>query len=75
MENFVAFKKTKGNMTVEACVLPSPGQMFKGAIRVTIIRDKKTIVRVTGRGCGRPVGDADAALAMAEIAARQAIGA
>jgi hypothetical protein len=75
MENVMAFKQTKGNITVEACVLPSPGQMFKGAIRVTTIRDMKTIERVTGRGCGRPVRDADAALAMAETAARQMIGA
>ena len=45
----MAFKQTKGNVTVEACVLPSPGQMFKGAVRVTTIRDKKTIERVVGR--------------------------
>jgi hypothetical protein len=75
LENVMAFKQTKGNMTVEACVLPSPGQMFKGAIRVTTIRDTKKIERVTGRGCGRPVREADAALAMAESAARQMIGA
>jgi hypothetical protein len=75
MENVMAFKKTTGNMTVEACVLPSPGQMFKGAIRVTTVRDTKSIERVTGRGCGRPMRDADAALALAETAARQMIGA
>jgi hypothetical protein len=75
MDDVMAFKKTKGNMTVEACVLPSPGQMFKGAIRVTTVRDTKTIERVTGRGCGRPMRDSDAALAMAETAARQMIGA
>jgi hypothetical protein len=74
MEDVMAFKQTKGNVTVEACVLPSPGQMFKGAIRVTTIRDKKTIERVTGRGCGRPVRDAGAALAMAETEARRVIG-
>jgi len=70
----MAFKQTKGNMTVEACVLPSPGQMFKGAVRVTTIRDKKTIERVIGRGCGRPMPNADAALAMAETAAKQMLG-
>jgi hypothetical protein len=74
MEDAMAFKQTKGNMTVEACVLPSPGRMFKGAIRVTTIRDTKTIERMTGRGCGRPMPNADAALAMAETAARQMLG-
>jgi hypothetical protein len=75
MENVVAFKQTKGNMTVEACVLPSPGQMFKGAVRVTTVRDTKTIERVIGRGCGRPpMPNAQAALAMAETAARQMLG-
>ncbi|MFK4445924.1 hypothetical protein ABH944_006119 [Caballeronia udeis] len=70
----MAFKQTEGNVTVEACVLPSPGQMFKGALRVTTVRDTKTIERVTGRGCGRPMRDADAALAMAETAAKQMLG-
>ena len=36
----MAFKQTKGNMTVEACVFPAPGQMFKGALRVTTTRER-----------------------------------
>jgi hypothetical protein len=26
----MVFKETKGNKTVEACVMPAPGGMFKG---------------------------------------------
>jgi hypothetical protein len=70
----MAFKQTKGNTTVEACVLPSPGQMFKGAVRVTTVRDKKTLQQITGRGCGRPMNSAEAALELAETAARRMLG-
>ena len=70
----MAFKQTKGNMTVEACVLPAPGGMFKGAIRVTTTRDNKTLERVTGRGCGRPMRNSDAALELAEVEARRVLG-
>jgi hypothetical protein len=74
MRDVMAFKQTKGNVTVEACVLPSPGQMFKGAVRVTTVRDKKTLQQITGRGCGRPMRSADAALELAETAARRMLG-
>lgn len=70
----MVFKQTKGNMTVEVCVLPAPGQMFKGALRVTTTRRDKTIQRVTGRGCGRPMRSVDAALALAEVEARRMLG-
>jgi hypothetical protein len=70
----MAFKQTKGNMTIEACVLPSPGGMYKGAVRVTTKRDKKTLEQVTGRGCGRPMDSEGAALELAENAARRMLG-
>jgi hypothetical protein len=70
--NRMAFKQTKGNMTVEACVFPAPGQMFKGALRVTTTRDSKTLQQITGRGCGRPMRSSDAALA--ELEARRILG-
>lgn len=65
----MAFKQTKGNVTVEACVFPAPGHMFKGALRVTTARQDRQIQRVTGRGCGRPMRDCAAALALAEAEA------
>ena len=74
MGNRMAFKQTKGNMTVEACVFPAPGQMFKGALRVTTTRDSKTLQQITGRGCGRPMRNSDAALALAELEARRILG-
>ncbi|MFL9867388.1 hypothetical protein PQR67_24700 [Paraburkholderia fungorum] len=70
----MAFKQTKGNVTVEACVLPAPGHMFKGALRVTTTRQDRQIQRVTGRGCGRPMRDSGAALALAEAEARRMLG-
>ena len=69
----MTFKQTKGNTTIEACVMPSPGGMFKGAVRVMTVRDKKTIEQITGRGCGRSVNTADAALELAESAARKTL--
>jgi hypothetical protein len=51
----MVFKETKDNKTVEACVMPAPGGMFKGYIRVTTKRGSHTIERTIGRGCGRPV--------------------
>ena len=74
MEDVMAFKQTKGNTTVEAIVQPSPGQMFKGAVRVTTLRDKKTLEQITGRGCGRPMNTPEAALELAEAAARRMLG-
>jgi len=61
-------------MTVEACVYPAPGQMFKGAVKITTMRDKKTIEQLTGRGCGRPMNTAAKAMELAEIAARRLVG-
>ncbi|MGF6721944.1 hypothetical protein P3T43_001291 [Paraburkholderia sp. GAS41] len=70
----MAFKQTKGSMTVEACVFPAPGQMFKGALRVTTLRNDKALRQITGRGCGRPMRSADAALELAELEARRILG-
>jgi len=70
----MAFKQTKGNMTVEACVFPAPGQMFKGALRVTTRRHDKTLEQITGRRCGRPMRSAEAALELAELEARRILG-
>lgn len=70
----MAFKQTKGTVTVEACVFPAPGNMFKGALRVTTIRNNTQILRITGRGCGRPMRSSDEALALAEVEARRALG-
>lgn len=67
----MSFKQAKGNTTVEACVMRSPGGMFKGAVRVTTMREKKTIEQITGRGCGRPMNTVNAALELAESAARR----
>ncbi|MFM0643708.1 hypothetical protein PQR14_05220 [Paraburkholderia bryophila] len=70
----MAFKQTKGNVTVEACVFPAPGQMFKGALRVTTRRGDKEIQQVIGRGCGRPMRSAAQALELAEVEARRMLG-
>jgi hypothetical protein len=70
----MAFKQTKGTVTVEACVFPAPGNMFKGALRVTTIRNNTQILRITGRGCGRPMRSSDEALALAEVEARRTLG-
>jgi hypothetical protein len=70
----MTFKHTKGTMTVEACVYPAPGQMFKGAVKITTMRDKKTIEQLTGRGCGRPMNTPAKAMELAEIAARRLVG-
>jgi hypothetical protein len=70
----MTFKQSRGNMTVEACVFPAPGQMFKGALRVTTTRDEKTLQQIIGRGCGRPMRSSDAALALAELEARRILG-
>ncbi len=70
----MAFKQTKGTVTVEACVFPAPGQMFKGAVRVTTTRHDKPIQKITGRGCGRPMRSSDAALELAELEARRMLG-
>jgi hypothetical protein len=48
--------------------------MYKGAVRVTTKRDKKTLEQVTGRGCGRPMNSEGAALELAENAARRMLG-
>lgn len=70
----MAFRQTKGNITIEACVIPAPGHMFKGALRVTTTRHDRQIERITGRGCGRPMRHFDEALALAEIEARHMLG-
>ncbi|WP_341316505.1 hypothetical protein WN982_34610 [Paraburkholderia sp. IMGN_8] len=70
----MAFKQTKGDVTVEACVFPAPGNMFKGALRVTTTRNNKQIQRVTGRGCGRPMRSSAQALELAEAEARRMLG-
>jgi hypothetical protein len=70
----MAFNQTKGNVTVEACVFPAPGQRFKGALRITTTRHDKQILRITGRGCGRPMRSFAQALALAELEARRMLG-
>jgi hypothetical protein len=69
----MAFKETKGNKTVEACVMPAPGGMFKGFIRVTTKRDNKIIGQAIGRGCGRPMPTAEVAMELAEAEAKRVI--
>jgi len=39
----MAFKETKGNKTVEALVMPAPGAMFKGYIRVVTQHGNESI--------------------------------
>jgi hypothetical protein len=70
----MAFKQTKGNVTVEACVFPAPGGMFKGALRVTTARHGRQLQQVTGRGCGRPMPVSAQALELAETEAHRRIG-
>lgn len=70
----MGFKQTKGDMTVEACVMQAPGGMFKGYVRVTTKRGNQIVGQTTGRGCGRPVATADAAEALAEVEARRLLG-
>jgi hypothetical protein len=70
----MAFKETKGNRTVEACVKPAPGGMFKGYIRVVTDRGNVSVGKTIGRGCGRPVKTEQAALELAETEARRVIG-
>lgn len=69
----MAYKETKGNKTVEACVMPAPGGMFKGYIRVTTKRGNQMVGKTIGRGCGRPVQTAEAALELAEAEAKRVI--
>jgi hypothetical protein len=69
----MAFKETKGNKTVEALVTPAPGGMFKGYIRVTTERNGQVIGETTGRGCGRPMPTAEAAMAFAEAEAKRVL--
>lgn len=71
MEDSMAFKETKGSKTVEARVIPAPGGMFKGVIRVTTQRGNQTLGRTTGKGCGRPMPTEQAALELAELEARR----
>lgn len=61
----MTFKETKGNLTVEACVMPAPGGMFKGYIRVTMKRGNQITGQTIGRGCGRPVATREEAEAEA----------
>jgi hypothetical protein len=67
----MAFKETKGDKTVEACVMPAPGGMFKGYIRVTTKRGDVSVGQTIGRGCGRPVKTEQAAFDLAEAEARR----
>lgn len=68
------FKETKGDMTVEACVGSAPGGMFKGYIRTTRKTATRTFGQSIGKGCGRPVADFDAAMALAEAEAKRILG-
>jgi hypothetical protein len=71
----MAFKETKGNKTVEACVMPAPGGMFKGYIRVTkILQSGKVLGQTIGRGCGRPVPTEEDAMQLAEAEAKRILG-
>jgi hypothetical protein len=72
-ETAMAFKETKGDKTVEACVLPAPGGMFKGYVRVIEKRGEHIIGKTIGRGCGRPMPTAEAALELAEAEAKRVI--
>ncbi len=47
--------------------------MFKGYIRVTTKRGNHTIGQTIGRGCGRPMLTAEAALELAEAEVRRVI--
>jgi hypothetical protein len=65
------FKSSKGDKTVEACVLPAPGGMFKGYFRITIKRGTHTLRQVVGRDAGRPVKTEAEAMELAEAAAKR----
>lgn len=69
----MTFKETKGDRTVEACVLAAPGRMFKGYIRVSIKRGQNWLIQTTGKGCGRPVSTFDAAMELATAEARRVL--
>jgi hypothetical protein len=70
----MAFKETKGNKIVEACVMPAPGGMFRRYIRLATKRGDHTIQQTIGRGSyGRPMPTANAALELAEVEAKQVI--
>jgi len=73
METDMAFKETNGDKTVEACVMPAPGGMFKGYIRVVTKRGNATVGQTIGRGCGRPVKTEAAAMELAEAEARRVL--
>jgi hypothetical protein len=64
-------KASKGDKTVEACVLPAPGGMFKGYVRITIKRGTHTLGQVVGRDAGRPVKTEAEAMELAEAAAKR----
>ncbi|KLU20360.1 hypothetical protein EOS_41600 [Caballeronia mineralivorans PML1(12)] len=72
-ETTMAFKETKGDRTIEACVMSAPGGMFKGYIRVTTKRGNQIVGQTIGRGCGRPVPTEKAALDLAEAEARRVL--
>jgi len=69
----MTFKETKGSKTVEACVMPAPGGMFKGYIRVQTTRHGIIVGQTTGRGCGRPMPTEAEALAFAEAEAKRVL--
>jgi hypothetical protein len=69
----MSFKETKGDKTVEACVMPAPGGMFKGYIRITRRRGSQIICQSTGRGCGRPMPSSEAAMELAASEARRVL--
>ncbi len=70
----MAFTETRRNQTVEACVMPAPGGMFKGYIRLTTKHGDHTIQQTIGRGCGRPMPTAKLAIVLAEAVAKRVIG-
>jgi hypothetical protein len=69
----MAFKEKKGNKAVEVFVTPAPGDMFKGYIRITAKLGHHTIHQTVGRGCGRPLPTASAAMELAETEAKRVI--
>jgi hypothetical protein len=70
----MALKQTKGHVSVEACMFPASGQMFKGALRVTATRRDRQIQRIATRGHGRPTHRCAQASAFAEVEARELYG-
>lgn len=67
----MAFHESKGDKTVEACVQPAPGGMFKGYVRITIKRGTQVLRQVVGRDAGRPVKTEAEAMGLAEEAAKR----